>query len=123
MPASTIDTDALRRQVNAARRGDREATTDLLKALPEVLRQLDALSVMVGLRLDGLSIEAETRTDYGVQYGPNTQNVRWDPYNVPYTLDEARADAARNNLPLVTRQRTEHVVDDVETPWVPYEGV
>lgn len=121
MPASTIDTSVLRQQLKQATAGDPEAVQSLLAALPAVLRDFDALNVMVALRTDGLRIEAETHTDYGVQYWPQRPDcVRWDPQHEPYTLAEAEADAARNHLPLVTRQRTVYVVEDVETPWVPY---
>jgi hypothetical protein len=123
VPATTIDTAALRTQLKRAKAGDAEAVQSILSALPAVLLDFDALNTMVALRLDGLRVEAETHTDYGVQYGPHPNNVRWDPQYEPYTLEEAQWDSRRNNgLPIVTRQRTTYSVDETETPWVPYVG-
>lgn len=122
MPASTIDTDALRALLSLAeRRGDTEAIRRLLLALPAVLNDLDALNTMVALRLDGMRITSETRPDYGIRYGTGAHHVRWDPHGLPYTLAEAKAASEREGLPIVTRQRTVYEIEDETTPWVLYE--
>lgn len=121
MPSPSTDT--ARALTSRALAGDTGAIAQVLGLVPSLLREMDALRTMNALRLDGLHITSETVTDYGVQYAPNRPNcVRWDPQYEPYTLAQAQSDAARNNYPVVTRQRTEYWIEDVETPWVPYEG-